>query len=240
MRRLDDGDDRLVQMMASQARMRGGGDAGDGEDAILQDTSLTDGERREALQSMFTMAASNGQVDRVESLLRGPTKTWISLDAADAEGTPPLIYASCFGHQDVVAALLDAGANVNKQDKNQWSSLMWAMTNRHKAIAKLLLDSGADADVKSSTGRTAHDFLAPNSEMSDYLHESGYDIGNAGVTDDFYNAGLTEDRFEEEMAENEMRRRMMMESAINLEVDLGNLGLDEQPEVGFKVIHLKL
>jgi hypothetical protein len=24
---------------------------------------------------------------------------------------------------------------------------------------------------------------------------------------------------------------MMMESAINLEVDLGNLGLDEQPEV---------
>jgi hypothetical protein len=127
--------------------------------------------------------------------------------------------------------LLDAGAKVDKQDKNQWSALMWAMTNRHKGIAKLLLDHGANPDVKSSTGRTAHDFLAPHSEMSDYLHESGYDIGNAGVTDDFYNAGLSEDRFEEEMAENEMKRRMMMESAINLEVDLGNLGLDEQPEV---------
>src|ERR1700761_727437 len=33
------------------------------------------------------------------------------------------------------------------------------------------------------------------------------------------------------MAENEMRRRMMMESAINLEVDLGNLTLDDQAEV---------
>jgi hypothetical protein len=33
------------------------------------------------------------------------------------------------------------------------------------------------------------------------------------------------------MAENEMKRRMMMESAINLEVDLSSLGLDEKPEV---------
>ncbi|KAH0076033.1 hypothetical protein KCU66_g21261, partial [Aureobasidium melanogenum] len=44
------------------------------------------------------------------------------------------------------------------------------------------------------------------------------------------NSGFSQDRFEEEMAENEMKRRMMMESAANLEVDLGNLGLDEQPE----------
>merc|ERR1711981_836123 len=82
--------------------------------------------------------------------------------------------------------------------------------------------------------------MAVNSEMSEYLHESGYSIGNAGMVEgggsgsvggsDFYNAGMAEDRFEEELAENEMRRRMMMESAINLEVDLGNLGLDEQPE----------
>jgi hypothetical protein len=33
------------------------------------------------------------------------------------------------------------------------------------------------------------------------------------------------------MQENDMKRRMMMESAFNLEVDIGNLGLDEQPEV---------
>jgi hypothetical protein len=131
----------------------------------------------------------------------------------------------------VVSALLDAGANVDRQDRNQWSSLMWAMTNRHKGIAKLLLDHGASPEVKSSSGRTAFDFIAPNSEISEYLHESGYNIGNAGVGDDFYDTGLAQDRFEEEMAENEMKRRMMMESAINLEVDLSSLGLDEQPEV---------
>lgn len=107
---------------------------------------------------------------------------------------------------------------------------MWAMTNRHKGIAKNLLDNGASPEQKTSSGRTAFDFVPPDSEMSFYLHDSGYNIGNAG-TDDFYNPGFSQDRFEEEMAENEMRRRMMMDSARDLEVDLGNVGMDDQPEV---------
>ena len=59
-------------------------------------------------------------------------------------------------------ALIDAGADVDKQDRNNWSALMWAMTNRHKGIAKLLLDSGASAEAKTSSGRTAFDFVAPD------------------------------------------------------------------------------
>lgn len=141
------------------------------------------------------------------------------------------------GHEDIVAALLDTGANVDQQDRHQWSSLMWATTNRHKGIAKLLLDREASPEIKSSTGRTAFDFVPPNSELSDYLYESGYKgIGTAGVTDDFYDTGLAEERFQEEMMENELKRRMMMESAMNLEVDLSSLGLDEQQEVGFSIV----
>ncbi len=127
-------------------------------------------------------------------------------------------------------ALVEGGADVDKQDRHQWTALMWAMTNRHKGIAKLLLDSGASMDQKTSSGRTAADFVAPNSEMSFYLHDSGYNIGSV-ATDDFYSPGFSQDRFEEEMAENELRRRMMMESARDLEVDLGNVGIDDQPEV---------
>jgi hypothetical protein len=132
----------------------------------------------------------------------------------------------------VVQALIDAGGDVNRQDRNQWSALMWAMTNRHKGIAKLLLDNGASPEAKTSTGRTAFDFVAPDSDMSFYL--SGYGIGTAGTAGtagDFYNPGFTQDKFEEELAENESRRRMMMESARDLEVDLGNVGMDDQPEV---------
>jgi hypothetical protein len=187
-------------------------------------------QKKQALQDFMFMAASNGDAKRVNRLVRGHASNLVDFDTVDAEGTPPLVYASCFGHKDVVLTLLDAGATVDNQDRNQWTALMWAMTNRHKDIAKILLDHGASTDVKSSSGRTALDFVPPNSEMSDFLQHSGYSIGNAGVTEDFYNAGFSQDRFEEELAESEMRRRMMMESAINLEVDLGNLGLDEQPE----------
>jgi hypothetical protein len=116
---------------------------------------------------------------------------------------------------------------------------MWAMTNRHKTIAKILLDHGASPDIKSSSGGTAFDFAQPGSEISEYLHENGYSFGAAGVMHDFYDAGLAHGRFEEELAENEMKRRMMMEeSAINLEVDLSSLGLDEKFEVS--TIHILL
>ncbi|KAF2195294.1 ankyrin [Zopfia rhizophila CBS 207.26] len=226
---LEDSDSRLVQMLAHQARLKN--DSGSGDEAkVVADDKLSSDEKREALQGLLTLAASNGELDRVRRLMNGKAKEYIDVNTVDAEGTPPLVYASCFGHEDVVATLIEAGADVDRQDKNRWSPLMWAMTNRHKGIVKILLDHGASPEVKSSTGRTAFDFVEPNSEISEYLHESGYTIGNAGVTDDFYNSGFSQDRFEEEMAENEMKRRMMMESAINLEVDLGNLGLDEQPE----------
>lgn len=143
------------------------------------------------------------------------------------------------GHQDVVSALIDAGALVDRQDRNQWSALMWAMTNRHKTIAKLLLDNGASPDIKSSSGGTAFDFTQPGSEISEFLHENGYSFGSDAIVDDFYDAGLAHGRFEEEMAESEMKRRMMMEeSAINLEVDLSSLGLDEKFEVRLVGEHL--
>ena len=111
---------------------------------------------------------------------------------------------------------------------------MWAMTNRHKTIAKILLDHGASTDIKSSSGGTAFDFIQPGTDISKFLHENGYHIGSIGVEDDFYDSGFSHSRFEEEMAETEMKRRMMMEeSAINLEVDLSSLGLDEKLEVCF-------
>ncbi|KAK6413623.1 Allantoicase, partial [Oleoguttula sp. CCFEE 5521] len=222
---------RIAQTLASKQSTADDSDASEtAEDDVIQDKKLSRDQKTAALQDFLFMAASNGDAARVQRLTRGEAANLIDINAVDAEGTPPLVYASCFGHRDVVLALLNAGAAVDKQDKNFWTALMWSMTNSHKDIAKTLLDHGASTDVKSSSGRTALDFVPPNSDMSEFLQHNGYSIGNAGVTDDFYVAGLSQDRYEEEMADNEMRRRMMMESAMNLEVDLGNLGLNEPPE----------
>lgn len=217
-------------MIAAQAAFQA--DTSDFTDfEIVDSTKLSDDEKRVLLQKALNTAASNGDHQRIKRLMDRGSKTrhYIDINAPDEDGTSPLIYASCFGHEDCVEALLNAGADVDQQDTHQWSSLMWAMTNRHKGIAKLLLDYGASPEIKSQSGRTAFEFVEPQSEISGYLHANGY-IGSAGVGD-FYDSGMADQRFEEEMAENEMRRRMMMESAINLEVDLSSLGLDEQAEV---------
>ncbi|MCJ1477384.1 hypothetical protein MMC13_006055 [Lambiella insularis] len=229
-RRIEDNDNRLIEMLAARAAHREDGSTVEDEDAVASNTKLSDADKRLTLQKTLHMAASNGDVERVRRLLGGNSKPFVDINGADEEGTAPLIYASCFGHQEVVSALLEAGAQVDRQDRNQWTALMWAMTNRHKNIAKFLLDHGASPEVKSSSGRTAFDFAAPNSEMSDYLHEHGYHIGDAGIGEDFYNTGFSQDQFEQEMEETEMRRRMMMESSRNLEVDLSSLGMDERPE----------
>ncbi|KAI1447477.1 hypothetical protein F5Y02DRAFT_407438 [Annulohypoxylon stygium] len=226
---IPDSDTRLMQMLAAQAQHLGGEAFGD-VNAIATDDKLSDDEKKSMLQKVLIMSASNGDLDNVNKILTGKAREFVDINAPDDEGTPALVYASCFGHETVVQALIDAGVDVDKQDRNHWSPLMWAMTNRHKSIAKILLDNGASPEAKTSSGRTAFDFVPPDSEMSFYLHDNGYSIGNAGVTDDFYNPGFSQDRFEEEMAENEIRRRMMMDSARDLEVDIGNMGIDDQPE----------
>ncbi|KAL2112337.1 hypothetical protein VUR80DRAFT_7911 [Thermomyces stellatus] len=220
---------RLMEMIAAQAAHSAGPGFGD-EDTIAADEKLSEDEKRDMLQKSLNMAASNGDTERINKILSGKAREFVDINAPDEDGTPALIYASCFGHESVVEALVDAGVDVDKQDRNQWTALMWAMTNRHKSIAKLLLDHGASAEQKTSSGRTAFDFVPPDSDMSWYLHDSGYSLGTVGVTDDFYNAGFEQDRFEEEMAAQEQRQRLMMDSARDLEVDLGNVGMDDQPE----------
>jgi len=230
---IDEKDIRFKQMIAAQAVYRETGSHVGDENKIASDEQMSDSAKKETLKRVLFMAASTGDLQGLQRLLTGAAKTYVDVNVSDEDGTTPLIFASCFGHDKVVQLLLDAGADADNEDRHRWSSLMWATANRHKNIVKILLEHGASPEAKSSSGRSAFDFVIPHSEISDYLHDNGYKIGSIGVADNFYNSGISQDRFEEEIAEGEMKRRMMMESAINLEVDLGNLGLNEQPEVGF-------
>ncbi|OLL24869.1 Dilute domain-containing protein [Neolecta irregularis DAH-3] len=197
------------------------------EEDIIQDPEIDEVSKREELQRLFQRSASNGDMDRVRSMLKDRIKKYIDIDAQDEEGTTALINASCFGHQEVVAELIDAGVHIDKQDKHQWSALMWATNNNHSSIVRLLLHHGASPNTKTATGRTARDFVSPGSEIEDLVFNfCSNGLGECGI-DDWYDRGLPYQQLEQQMLESEAKKRMMMESSLNLEVDLASLGLDD-------------
>lgn len=90
-----DSDARLMEMLQAQAANLSASDVED-EQAILKDEKLSEEEKKATLQKALNMAASNGDVEKVKRLLDGEVKTYIDINASDEDGTPPLIYASCF------------------------------------------------------------------------------------------------------------------------------------------------
>lgn len=92
----EDSDKRLMAMLAAkQAHQEDSGAAAD-IDAVAKNEKMPEQEKKSLLQKTLHMAASNGEVDRVQQLVNGPAKQFIDVNAADEEGTAPLIYASCF------------------------------------------------------------------------------------------------------------------------------------------------
>ena len=83
-------------MLAAQAAHRGDGSAVEDEDSIIADKAMSDADKKSLLQKSLHNAASNGDVDRVQRLLRAKAKQYIDINAPDEEGTAPIIYASCF------------------------------------------------------------------------------------------------------------------------------------------------
>lgn len=90
-----DSDARLMEMLAAQAAHRNEAALED-EDAIINNDKMTESEKKDILQRALTMAASNGDTERVKKLLEGEAKPFVDVNLADDDGTPALIYASCF------------------------------------------------------------------------------------------------------------------------------------------------
>lgn len=93
---MEDSDSRLMEMLAAQAAHREDEAAAGDEDQILADKKLPDSEKRAILQKSLQMAASNGDVERVNKVLQGKARSLVDVNAADEEGRAPIIYASCF------------------------------------------------------------------------------------------------------------------------------------------------
>ena len=66
-----------------------------------------------------------------------------------------LMAAAGAGHLPVVAALLEAGVDVNAAGENGWTALMMAAQSGHVAMVEELLEADADNDATDSDGDSA-------------------------------------------------------------------------------------
>lgn len=106
----------------------------------------------EQKMTMFHHAAFSGNIDVLKLLLSVGEKQKINLDAEDVDGWTALHYASEKGHADVVALLLEEGANINAKDAMKKTPLILAAAGGKEDVVKALLQHGASKAVKSVSG----------------------------------------------------------------------------------------
>lgn len=105
----------------------------------------------------FIRAAKSGNVEKLQVLFKADSKV---IHARDSDGSTALHCATWRGYQSVVDFLLKAGAGVNLHSNNEhWGTtpLHAAAHANRAAIAKMLIDNGADVNARDRAGRTPLD-----------------------------------------------------------------------------------
>jgi hypothetical protein len=70
------------------------------------------------------------------------------------DGFSALLWAAYYGHEAVVALLLDHDANIDILDNGNFAPLHYAAIANHKNVVELLLKRGANVDITNDVGRT--------------------------------------------------------------------------------------
>ncbi|CAM9255015.1 unnamed protein product [Ectocarpus sp. 6 AP-2014] len=103
------------------------------------------------------VASERGHVATVKVLLAAGADT----DIQDQDSHSALVFAAQYERIDVMKALLEHGVDVNVGE-DDWNPLHWAAQFNSAGCITVLLDAGADIDVKCSflDGRTSLHFAA--------------------------------------------------------------------------------
>jgi ankyrin repeat protein len=122
-------------------------------------------------------AAIFGDAGEIETLLAGNRSL---ASAVSPDGWFPLHLAAHFGHADAARALLNKGAKVDAPSTNAMrnTALHAAAAGCAQAVAKLLLDAGADVNARQSGGWTPLHSVAQTGdiEFARVLTEAGADV----------------------------------------------------------------
>lgn len=110
----------------------------------------------------LSRACTNGSAALVELLLNAGANP----NARIATGETPIMTCAGTGSADAVRLLIANGADINAKEPSQnQSALMWAASERHPNVVRLLLEAGANAQAHTKKGFTALHFAAREGDI---------------------------------------------------------------------------
>ena len=117
-------------------------------------------------------AIRSGSLTNVELLLEQDPNL---VNITDPKGFSPLVLSTYLGFGDIAKALIDAGADVNLQDKVGNTALMGVCFKGNIAMIEMLLDAGADINILNQNNGSALIFAASfgQEEAVRYLIDKG-------------------------------------------------------------------
>jgi len=115
-------------------------------------------------------AARKGDIGSMEKLL----KQGANVNAADAQGMTPLLYAAANDHMRAVKFLLGKGADIKIQDSRGYTALMLVAGSGNVEMAQLLIKSGSNLNARNDLGLTAAEIaeLQSDSKISNLLRKA--------------------------------------------------------------------
>lgn len=158
---LQDSDDEVdVLEGGSSAASAAAGMAGAIQRVSCEPTEQEIAEMRVRNGKALRKAASDRNVEDIR-LVASLLERGAKLDSKDRRtGFTALHHACVNGHAQMARALIEAKAPMEARENDKWTPLMVATTNGHTKIMVMLLEYGADPNLKDAEGRTALDIAS--------------------------------------------------------------------------------
>lgn len=116
--------------------------------------------------------SASGRTGAVRKLL-AESET-VDVGARDSKGWTSLMFAAEAGHPEIVALLIEAGANVHSENNDGETALHLAAGKGRTQVTRILLAAGADFEARDGNGRTPlyHAFEKRHGEITELLQEA--------------------------------------------------------------------